>query len=71
MVQPNTWTWRVHVKPFVDWIWGGCLLMAFGGIVCVSDRRYRPKRREAEAPLLPPSPPVQVVGPLGASGESA
>jgi len=72
-VQPNTWTLRVHVKPFVDWIWGGCLLMALGGIVAVSDRRYRQKARQARAedPLLPPSRPVPVVGPLGASGESA
>ena len=29
-VKPTTWTLRVHVKPFVDWIWAGCLLMAFG-----------------------------------------
>jgi cytochrome c-type biogenesis protein CcmF len=71
MVQPNTWTLRVHVKPFVDWIWGGCLLMAFGGIVAVSDRRYRLKSRTAEAPLLPVQASVHVVGPLGASGESA
>jgi cytochrome c-type biogenesis protein CcmF len=32
---------RIYVKPFVDWIWGGCLLMALGGFVAVSDRRYR------------------------------
>jgi cytochrome c-type biogenesis protein CcmF len=70
-VQPNTWTLRIHVKPFVDWIWGGCLLMALGGIVAVSDRRYRVKARQAEAPLLAARPPVPVVGPLGASGESA
>jgi cytochrome c-type biogenesis protein CcmF len=70
-VQPNTWTLRIHVKPFVDWIWGGCLLMALGGIVAVSDRRYRLKARQAEAPLLPARAPVPVVGPLGASGESA
>ena len=71
-VQPNTWTLRVHVKPFVDWIWGGCLLMALGGFVCVSDRRYRPKTRQARAddPVLAHRP-VPVVGPLGASGESA
>ena len=71
LVQPNTWTLRVHVKPFVDWIWGGCLLMALGGIVAVSDRRYRAKAKRAEAPLLPVQPAVPVVGPLGASGESA
>ena len=72
-VQPNTWTLRVHVKPFVDWIWGGCLLMALGGIVAVSDRRYRQKARVANAgdALLPPGRPASVVGPLGASGESA
>jgi cytochrome c-type biogenesis protein CcmF len=32
---------RVHHKPFVDWIWGGCLLMALGGALAASDRRYR------------------------------
>ncbi len=29
------------IKPFVDWIWVGCLLMAFGGVLAISDRRYR------------------------------
>ena len=29
------------MKPFVDWIWWGCLLMAIGGFCAVSDRRYR------------------------------
>ena len=72
-IKPNTWTVRVHVKPFVDWIWGGCLLMALGGIVCVSDRRYRLKARQArvEDSLPLKNQPVPVVGPLGASGESA
>jgi len=37
----GAWGVRIYVKPFVDWIWGGCLLMALGGIVAVSDRRYR------------------------------
>jgi len=78
MVTPNTWTLRVHVKPFVDWIWGGCLLMALGGIVAVSDRRYRLRARKtgvdhaAGAPALPlVGQPALVVGPLGASGEGA
>ena len=70
-VKPNTWTLRIHIKPFVDWIWGGCLLMALGGFVAVSDRRYRTRTRQAEAPLLPAQASVPVVGPLGASGESA
>jgi cytochrome c-type biogenesis protein CcmF len=35
------WAVRVYYKPFVDWIWGGCLLMALGGLLAASDRRYR------------------------------
>jgi cytochrome c-type biogenesis protein CcmF len=45
------WIVRVHHKPFVSWIWGGCLLMALGGILAASDRRYRlPARRAQTAP---------------------
>jgi cytochrome c-type biogenesis protein CcmF len=39
------WAVRVYHKPFVDWIWGGCVLMAFGGLLAISDRRYRIKAR--------------------------
>ncbi|CAN7374610.1 heme lyase CcmF/NrfE family subunit [Rhizobacter sp. LjRoot28] len=35
------WSLRVYHKPFVDWIWGGCLLMGMGGILAAADRRYR------------------------------
>jgi len=38
---PTTWIVRAQHKPFVDWIWGGCLLMAIGGLVAACDRRYR------------------------------
>jgi cytochrome c-type biogenesis protein CcmF len=37
----GAWVVRVYYKPFVDWIWGGCLLMALGGLLAISDRRYR------------------------------
>jgi cytochrome c-type biogenesis protein CcmF len=40
-VGDGAWTVRIHVKPFVRWIWIGCLLMAFGGLLAASDRRYR------------------------------
>ena len=47
----GAWAVRLHVKPFVDWIWGGCVLMALGGLLAVADRRYRASRvREAAAP---------------------
>ena len=40
-VGRGAWSVRVYYKPFVDWIWGGALLMGIGGIFAVSDRRYR------------------------------
>jgi cytochrome c-type biogenesis protein CcmF len=39
--EAGAWGVRVYVKPFVDWIWGGCFMMALGGFVAMSDRRYR------------------------------
>ena len=41
------WAVRVYHKPFVDWIWGGCVLMALGGLLAMSDRRYRNRSRVA------------------------
>ena len=35
------WTIRAWIKPLIDWIWFGCTLMAIGGFVALSDRRYR------------------------------
>jgi cytochrome c-type biogenesis protein CcmF len=56
-VGPASWIVRVHYKPFVSWIWGGCLLMALGGILAASDRRYRLAARKQEtAPSLAPRP---------------
>jgi cytochrome c-type biogenesis protein CcmF len=37
----GAWGVRVYIKPFVDWIWGGCFMMALGGFLAMSDRRYR------------------------------
>ncbi len=32
---------RGYIKPFANWIWGGSLLMALGGFLSLSDRRFR------------------------------
>jgi cytochrome c-type biogenesis protein CcmF len=37
----GAWAVRVYYKPFVDWIWFGCLFMALGGLMAALDRRYR------------------------------
>ena len=43
----GAWAVRVHVKPFVRWVWLGALLMALGGFVTAADRRFRVERRES------------------------
>jgi len=40
-LQSGGWIVRVQVKPFVGWIWIGCILMGLGGVLAASDRRYR------------------------------
>jgi cytochrome c-type biogenesis protein CcmF len=40
-VSGGAWSVRIYYKPFVDWIWGGAFIMALGGFLAVSDRRYR------------------------------
>ena len=51
-VENGAWSVRVYHKPFVTWIWGGCLIMALGGLVALTDRRYRRGARHG-AELLP------------------
>jgi len=51
-LEGGAWLVKVQHKPFIDWIWGGCLIMALGGLLAASDRRYRfaiRERRAAEA----------------------
>jgi cytochrome c-type biogenesis protein CcmF len=47
------WAVRVYYKPFVDWIWGGCALMALGGLLAMLDRRYRVKSRNSATVTTP------------------
>ena len=43
----GAWAVRVHTKPFIRWIWGGALLMALGGFVTATDRRFRQARHSS------------------------
>ena len=47
-VEGGAWIVRVYVKPYVDWIWGGCIMMALGGLLAASDRRYRARKTADE-----------------------
>jgi len=44
----GAWAVRVQIKPMVRWIWAGAVLMALGGLVSATDRRFR-RRKEARA----------------------
>ena len=48
-VGDGAWGVRVYHKPFIDWIWGGCFIMALGGFLAISDRRYRMGKRVPSA----------------------
>jgi cytochrome c-type biogenesis protein CcmF len=50
-VADGAWSVRVYHKPFVTWIWGGCILMALGGFFALTDRRYRRVARSETAPV--------------------
>ncbi len=40
----SAWAVRVHIKPFIRWVWFGAILMALGGVVTATDRRFRSAR---------------------------
>jgi len=40
-LEGGAWSMRVYYKPLIRWIWLGCILMTLGGVLAVSDRRYR------------------------------
>jgi cytochrome c-type biogenesis protein CcmF len=44
------WAVRTYIKPFANWIWGGSILMALGGLLSLSDRRYRVAAGARRAP---------------------
>jgi cytochrome c-type biogenesis protein CcmF len=40
-LENGAWSVRIYIKPFVQWIWAGCILMAIGGLFALFDKRYR------------------------------
>jgi len=48
--EDGGWTVRVYHKPLVNWIWGGALLMALGGLFAVTDRRYALAKKKVTEP---------------------
>lgn len=44
------WAIRTFIKPFANWIWAGCIIMSLGGILSLSDRRFRVAAGARKAP---------------------
>jgi cytochrome c-type biogenesis protein CcmF len=44
LTKDGTWIVRIQHKPFMGWIWAGCLVIAAGGLLAAVDRRYRVRR---------------------------
>ncbi|WP_138465528.1 heme lyase CcmF/NrfE family subunit [Poseidonocella sp. HB161398] len=47
---------RTYVKPFANWIWAGAIIMAGGGLLSLTDRRFRVAAGAAKAPGRRPVP---------------
>ncbi|MBB4023265.1 cytochrome c-type biogenesis protein CcmF [Confluentimicrobium naphthalenivorans] len=53
------WAVRTYLKPFANWIWTGAIIMAFGGVLSLSDRRYRVAAGAAKAAARPAAVPAE------------
>ena len=45
----GAWAVRIYYKPFVNWIWFGATLMALGGAIAISDKRYRFRKKAKQS----------------------
>ncbi|PCK09064.1 MAG: heme lyase NrfEFG subunit NrfE [Alteromonadaceae bacterium] len=46
------WAVRIHYKPFIRWIWLGAIFMALGGVIAITDKRYKLARRRDQALVI-------------------
>ena len=57
--QGGGWAVRTYIKPFANWIWAGCIIMALGGILSLTDRRYRVAAGARKTPATPAGVPAE------------
>ncbi len=46
-LENGAWSVRIYIKPFVQWIWAGAIIMALGGFCALADKRYRIRNKKA------------------------
>jgi cytochrome c-type biogenesis protein CcmF len=58
----NAWSMRIQYKPLVRYIWLGAIVMALGGLLAATDRRYRSKvpAEAAASAQAPPKPRAEL-----------
>jgi cytochrome c-type biogenesis protein CcmF len=57
----NAWSMRIQYKPLVRYIWLGAIVMALGGLIAATDRRYRVKVPVASPDVVsPPNPRAEL-----------
>ena len=66
-VGGGAWSVRIYYKPFVGWIWGGAVIMALGGALALSDRRYALAARKQRLALESGKTPEAVPSTAAAS----
>jgi cytochrome c-type biogenesis protein CcmF len=54
----DAWSMRIQYKPLVRYIWLGAMVMAIGGVIAATDRRYRVRveKRSKDPVAAPPAP---------------
>jgi cytochrome c-type biogenesis protein CcmF len=58
----DAWSMRIQYKPLVRYIWLGAIVMALGGLIAATDRRYRIKvpAQAAASAQSPPKPRAEL-----------
>jgi len=66
-ISDNAWAIRLQYKPLIRWLWLGALIMALGGFLAVSDKRYRIRERATEPKIKPADSGSVAANPVMAS----
>jgi cytochrome c-type biogenesis protein CcmF len=53
------WAVRTYIKPLANWIWGGAIIMALGGVLSLTDRRIRVGAGARRDPVSPGAVPAE------------
>jgi cytochrome c-type biogenesis protein CcmF len=68
-VAEGAWLMRIYYKPFQRWIWLAAILMAIGGLLAATDRRYRQRQKQAtQDAVLAQQLLDELLGPQAAKG---